>query len=866
MSGFRDFSSDSLAAQVKTLSSSLDEDDWDTEPNTANTIHSNPGPTLPSSQHEPIQSSNDSWREQSGHDWLQTRKSVTSTVRPMAATPIIQSSAYLVSSSTHTTTLKQSMPSLVTSGGYGTPQFPVLKRSQTAFVKPTPSSVKPVGPVGSVKPVESTKQPVLNAAQMAAAASWRDEKEEDWLSQRRSTTNSGRLSINQTPLQYKPQQLSQPHSFAAPLPSVIPAVALSHKHLPTADSILIPTQYAHSNMGINTTALAAKFPFFTPSEIAAFHQQFAAVDKDNQDRVHTSDLSAISTKTGESFQAVTAKLTQLSLTDKDGLVSFDGFLKAVSKVREEKGGTTERDDKKIVLHGHMENTTHTINVDEKESFTVHINQQLANDKDVKSRLPIDPRSMQVFSECKDGLILAKLINDSQSGTIDERVLNVGKKLNTFQMTENNNVVVNSAKAIGCSVVNIGSQDIMEGREHLILGLIWQIIKIGLQAFIDIKVHPELFRLLENGELLEDFLKLPAEQILLRWFNYHLKKAGHARKVNNFTSDVKDGENYTVLLNQLAPECCSRSPLQTPDLLQRAEQILVNADKIGCRKYLTAKTMVEGNQKLNFAFVAHLFNTRPGLEKLTEAEMAQLDDWLFKSEGDREARAFALWLNSLGVEPFVNNLFDDLCDGLVLLQAMDKVHPGLVDWKKVNRPAPVASKFKKVENTNYVVVLGKSLKFSLVGIQGSDIVDGNKTLTLGLVWQLMREHVVQTLKSLSKAGHDITDSDIVKWANDAVKASGKSSTMSSFKDPSLHNGIFLLDLLQAIKKGIVNSELVTNGATDESAKMNAKYAISIARKLGATIFVLPEDIVEVKSKMIMTFVGTIMALAKSGVLN
>jgi hypothetical protein len=32
-------------------------------------------------------------------------------------------------------------------------------------------------------------------------------------------------------------------------------------------------------------------------------------------------------------------------------------------------------------------------------------------------------------------------------------------------------------------------------------------------------------------------------------------------------------------------------------------------------------------------------------------------------------------------------------------------------------------------------------------------------------------------------------------------------------------------------------------------MNAKYAISIARKLGATIFVLPEDIVEVKSKMV-----------------
>ncbi len=48
----------------------------------------------------------------------------------------------------------------------------------------------------------------------------------------------------------------------------------------------------------------------------------------------------------------------------------------------------------------MENTTHTINEDEKESFVEHINAALSKDKDVKARLPIDKASMQVFSECK----------------------------------------------------------------------------------------------------------------------------------------------------------------------------------------------------------------------------------------------------------------------------------------------------------------------------------------------------------------------------------------------------------------------------------------------------------------------------------
>ena len=48
-----------------------------------------------------------------------------------------------------------------------------------------------------------------------------------------------------------------------------------------------------------------------------------------------------------------------------------------------------------------------------------------------------------------------------------------------------------------------------------------------------------------------------------------------------------------------------------------------------------------------------------------------------------------------------------------------------------------SRFKCVENTNYAVDLAKQNGMHMVGIQGADIVDGTKTLVLGLVWQLMR---------------------------------------------------------------------------------------------------------------------------------
>jgi Calponin homology (CH) domain len=58
-----------------------------------------------------------------------------------------------------------------------------------------------------------------------------------------------------------------------------------------------------------------------------------------------------------------------------------------------------------------------------------------------------------------------------------------------------------------------------------------------------------------------------------------------------------------------------------------------------------------------------------------------------------------------------------------------VHPGIVNWKLANKP-PIKLPFRKVENCNQVLKIGKELKFSLVNIAGNDIVQGNKKLILG----------------------------------------------------------------------------------------------------------------------------------------
>lgn len=44
-------------------------------------------------------------------------------------------------------------------------------------------------------------------------------------------------------------------------------------------------------------------------------------------------------------------------------------------------------------------------------------------------------------------------------------------------------------------------------------------------------------------------------------------------------------------------------------------------------------------------------------------------------------------------------------------------------------------FRKVENCNQVVKIGKQLKFSLVNVAGNDIVQGNKKLILGMLFKI-----------------------------------------------------------------------------------------------------------------------------------
>merc|ERR1711874_734696 len=411
---------------------------------------------------------------------------------------------------------------------------------------------------------------------------------------------------------------------------------------------------------------------------------------------------------------------------------------------------------------------------------------------------------------------------------------MGKKLGIFKQHENLTLAINSAKAIGCVVIGIDSHTLnsSQGKKWLVLGLVWQLIKMYLFKQITISQVPGLVNLLREGETLADLMKMSPEEILLRWVNHQLEKAGSNRRIRNFHEDIKDSEIYTELLYQIAPSTAgvNKDAMDIEDMIARAEKMLDQAEKLKSRAFVTAKDVVKGQERLNLAFVANLFNNHPAMDPPKE----EIVEEFTAIEETREEKMYRNWMNSLGVSPQVNYLYSDLCDGLIIFQLMDFIKPGIVNWKrgktleKMSRMA--AKRLQEVlGNCNYAVELGKNLNFVLVGIAGSDIMDGNKTLTLALIWQLMRAYTLSLLSQLNEDGTPIVESEIISWANARLAEGGKDYSI--------------------VRQG--------QGLSDEACLSNAKYAVTMARMIGAPVYALPEDISEVKHKMVMTVYASLM---------
>lgn len=181
-----------------------------------------------------------------------------------------------------------------------------------------------------------------------------------------------------------------------------------------------------------------------------------------------------------------------------------------------------------------------------------------------------------------------------------------------------------------------------------------------------------------------------------------------------------------------------------------------------------------------------------------------------------------------------------------------IRPKTVDWVKIYKTFnPIKERFQKLsqcrladhftlerfllDNCNYAVNYAKDpLLFKITGIGGPDILEGNKTLTLGLVWQIMRAYTLSILQKLAKSSTPIADKDIVNWANEKVcpsisrrysgsivavvlfqlKAANKKTFLNNFQDHSLSDSVLICDLIDAIKPGSIQYGLLKTAGTPE----------------------------------------------------
>ena len=67
------------------------------------------------------------------------------------------------------------------------------------------------------------------------------------------------------------------------------------------------------------------------------------------------------------------------------------------------------------------------------------------------------------------------------------------------------------------------------------------------------------------------------------------------------------------------------------------------------------------------------------------------------------------MSSLGVSPYVNWMYCDLADGLIIFQLYDIINPGVVTWPKVHKKFNRMKKFmeeEKIANAKYGISMAR----------------------------------------------------------------------------------------------------------------------------------------------------------------
>ena len=185
-------------------------------------------------------------------------------------------------------------------------------------------------------------------------------------------------------------------------------------------------------------------------------------------------------------------------------------------------------------------------------------------------------------DLSDGLKLISLI-EVLSG---KRMPRHNKKPNfRSQKLENVSIALNFLEQEGVTLVNIDSTDIVDCKLKLILGLIWTLI-----------LHYAISMPMWDGPPLGGGAPQQEKTPKQRLLNWVQDKVPDAVKVNNFTSDFKDGKPLGALVDSVAPGLCPDWEDWDPSKpVENAREAMDLADKwLNVPKLLTPEEIVNPN--------------------------------------------------------------------------------------------------------------------------------------------------------------------------------------------------------------------------------------------------------------------------------
>lgn len=79
---------------------------------------------------------------------------------------------------------------------------------------------------------------------------------------------------------------------------------------------------------------------------------------------------------------------------------------------------------------------------------------------------------------------------------------------------------------------------------------------------------------------------------------------------------------------------------------------------------------------------------------------------------------------------------------------------------------------------------------------------------------MRAYTLSILTQLAESGNPIVEAEIITWVNSKLSEAKKSSSIRSFQDTSLHNALAVIDLVDAIKPGTINYDVIKMTGEEE----------------------------------------------------